>query len=154
MSESSAPSPTRGHNCDYTAAFLLLRLFLALRAIFSAIEKFELNGTYSFANYYQSMSRMASGITSVSFLPLWMTKSFALPLGYVLFVLGVAILLGIKPRVTYFLMGLVYVALAFGLMVVQEGEGVAWLGVHVIMCVAALVLARHNRFAVWPDKHD
>jgi thiosulfate dehydrogenase (quinone) large subunit len=37
---------------------------------------------------------------------------------------------------------------------VQEGEGVAWLGVHVALCVAALVLVRHNRLALWPDKHD
>ncbi|HYC72186.1 MAG TPA: hypothetical protein VEB66_13315 [Opitutaceae bacterium] len=153
MSDSSAPSSSRGFN-EHAAAFLLLRLFLALRAIFSGLEKFELNGTYSFANYYQSMSRMASGITGASFLPLWMTKSFALPLGYVLLALGVAILLGLKLRATIFLMGLVYVALAFGLMVVQEGEGVAWLAMHVLVCVAALVLVRHNRFALWPDKHD
>lgn len=153
MSDSSAPSPIRGCH-EYTAAFLLLRLFLACRALLSGIEKFELNGTYSFANYYQSMSRMASGITGASFLPLWMTKSFALPLGYILLVLGVALLLGLKLRVTLFVMGLVYVALAFGLMVVQEGEGVAWLGVHVALCAGALVLVRHNRFALWPDKHD
>lgn len=153
MSDSPASPPSRGCN-EHTAAFLLLRLFLALRAILSGVEKFELNGTYSFANYYQSMSRMASGITGASFLPLWMTKSFALPLGYVLLVLGIAILLGLKLRVTLFLMGLVYTALAFGLMVVQEGEGVAWLGVHVLLCVAALVLVRHNRFALWADKHD
>lgn len=153
MSDSSASSPSRCCN-EHTAALLLLRLFLALRAIFSGLEKFELNGTYSFANYYQSMSRMASGITANSFLPLWMTKSFALPLGYVLLALGVALLLGLKLRATLFLMGLVYVALAFGLMVVQEGEGVAWLAMHVLVCAAALVLVRHNRFALWPDKHD
>ncbi len=151
MSEPTAPSP----RCtEFTAAVLLLRLFLALRALLSGLEKFELNGTYSFENYHQSMSRMATGITGASFLPLWATKSFALPLGYVLLLLGAALLLGLKLRVTLFLMGLVYTALAFGLMAVQEGEGVAWLGVHVGLCVAALVLVRHNRFALWPDKHD
>lgn len=153
MSESPASTPARGAS-EQTAAFLILRLFLALRALMAGIEKWELNGTYSFANYYQSMGRMASGITGASFLPLWATKSFALPLGYLLILLGAALLLGIKLRATLILSGLVYVALAFGLMAVQESEGVAWIGMHVLMCVAALLLVRHNRFALWPDKHD
>lgn len=139
---------------EYTAAFLLLRLFLALRALFAGIEKFELSGSYSIENYTNNMKRMATGITGASFLPLWATKSFALPLGYLLVALGVALLLGIKMRATLILMGLLYVALAFGLMVVQESDGVAWLGVHLGLVVAALVLVRYNRFAVWPDKHE
>ncbi len=150
---STAPA-VPGKNPDLSFAFLLLRLFLALRALLSGLEKFELSGTYSFENYYQSMSRMATGITGASFLPLWATKAFALPLGCILLLLGTALLLGLKLRVTLFVMGLVYIALAFGLMAVQEGEGVAWLGVHVGLCAAALVLVRHNRFALWPDKHD
>jgi thiosulfate dehydrogenase (quinone) large subunit len=133
-------------------AFLLLRLFLGLRTLMSGIEKFESGGNYSLANYSVTMNRMAEGITGASFLPLWATKSFALPLGYVLVVLGVAVLLGLKPRIVLFVLGLVYVALAFGLMAVQEGEGVAWLGVHVVMVVIALLLCRHNRFALWPDR--
>ncbi|MFA4970928.1 MAG: hypothetical protein WC540_14995 [Sulfuritalea sp.] len=51
-------------------------------------------------------------------------------------------------------MGLVYVGLSFGLMVVQETEGVAWLAIHVALVAGALVLVRHNRFALWPDKND
>ncbi len=154
MSQSTEPSSASCCLNERESAFLLLRLFLGLRALFSGIEKFELGGTYSFANYYLSMGRMASGIEGASFLPLWMTKSFAYPLGYILLVLGVAILLGIKLRLTLFIMGLVYVALAFGLMAVQESEGVAWIGVHVGACVAALLLLRHNRFSLLSDRHD
>ena len=145
------PAPAR---CELTAAFLLLRLFLALRALMSCLEKFELGGSYSFANYYTNMTRMATGITGASFLPLWATKSFALPLAYILLVLGVALLLGIKTRLTLIVMGLLYIGLAFGLMAVQQGDGVAWLGVYLGLIVAALVLVRHNRFALWPDQHD
>jgi len=148
-----SPTPAPGR-CDLTAAFLLLRLFLALRALMSCLEKFELGGTYSFANYYNNMSKMAAGITGASFLPLWATKAFALPLAYILLVLGVALLLGIKTRLTLFVMGLLYIGLAFGLMAVQQGDGVAWLGVYLGLIVAALVLVRHNRFALWPDQHD
>jgi thiosulfate dehydrogenase [quinone] large subunit len=137
---------------EYTAAFLLLRLFLGLRTLLAGIEKFERGGSYSFANYYENMGRMAQGITGASFMPLWATKNFALTLGYVLTILGVALLLGLKTRLTLVLTGLTYVGLSFGLMAVQEGEGVAWLAVHVIMIAGALLLVRHNRYALWADK--
>ncbi|HTL66918.1 MAG TPA: hypothetical protein VL200_04595 [Lacunisphaera sp.] len=152
MSEST-PTPAPGR-CELTAAFLLLRLFLALRALMSCLEKFELGGTYSFENYYKTMAKMAAGITGASWLPLWATRAFAMPLGYILFVLGVALLLGLKTRLTLIVMGLLYIGLAFGLMAVQQGDGVAWLGVYLALIVAALVLVRYNRFALWPDRHD
>lgn len=149
----SDSSPTKCR-CEYVAAFTLLRLFLGLRTLFSGIEKFEAKGAYSMQNYSDNMNRMAQGITGASFLPLWATRSFALTLGYVLIILGAALLLGIKTRTTLILTGLVYVGLSFGLIAVQEGEGVAWLGMHVVMIVGALVLVRHNRFSLWPDKFE
>jgi thiosulfate dehydrogenase [quinone] large subunit len=145
------PSPSR---CEFTAAFLLLRLFLGLRTLFAGIEKFELKGTYSFANYYENMGKMASGITGASFLPLWMTSNFAHSIGYVLILLGAALLLGVKSRTALVLLGLTYVGLSFGLMAVQEAEGVAWLAIYLGLIVGALVLVRHNRFALWPEKLD
>jgi thiosulfate dehydrogenase [quinone] large subunit len=139
---------------EYTAAFLLLRLFLGLRTLLAGIEKFESKGTYSTANYAENMGRMAQGITGASFLPLWATKPFAMSLGYVLTILGIALLLGLKTRTTLILTGLIYVGLSFGLMAVQEGEGVAWLGMQILMFVAALVLVRHDRFAIWRDPNN
>jgi thiosulfate dehydrogenase [quinone] large subunit len=151
MSDTSAPSTPR--NLEYTAAFLILRLFLGLRTFLAGLEKYEAGGKYSFENYYTNMARMASGITGASFLPLWMTKLFAMSLGYLLLVLGAALLLGLKTRCTLVLTGLLYVGLSFGLMAVQEGEGVAWLAVQIGLFVAALLLVRHNRFALWSDKN-
>jgi thiosulfate dehydrogenase [quinone] large subunit len=139
--------------CDHTAALLLLRLFLGLRALLAGVEKFESGGVYSLENYAKNMERMATGITGASFLPLWTTRPFALSLGYVLIVLGVTILLGVKTRISLFLLGLVYVGLSFGLMAVQENEGVAWLAIHVLVTAVALVLVRYNRFAVWADRN-
>ena len=150
MSETSSPAA----RCEYAADFLLLRLFLGLRTLFAGIEKFESKGTYSFKNYYDNMTHMAQGITGASFLPLWATKNFAHSLGYLLVVLGVALLAGLKTRATLVLTGLLYVGLSFGLMAVQESEGVAWLAIHVIMIAGALVLVQHDRFAVWPTKQD
>jgi thiosulfate dehydrogenase [quinone] large subunit len=146
------PSPSR--RLDYTYAFILLRLFLGLRTLLAGVEKFEAKGTYSIANYTENMSRMATGITGASFLPLWMTRSFALSLGYVLTLLGVLLILGVKTRTTLFVTGLVYVGLSFGLMAVQESDGVAWLGMHIVMFAAALALVRYNRWALWADKND
>lgn len=156
MSESSKTpaAPGAREPCEYTAAFLLLRLFLGLRALLAGADKFESGGTYSLANYAKNVGRMAEGITGASFLPLWMTKLFAGSLGYVLLALGVALLLGLKTRLTLVLMGLVYVGLAFGLMAVQEDQGVAWLGVYVILIAGALMLVRYDRFALWTDRHD
>ncbi len=145
---------TSTSRCEYTAAFLLLRLFLGLRTLLAGLEKFEGKGTYSFANYYENMGRMASGITGASFLPLWATKNFAHSIGYLLLALGAALLLGVKTRATLTLTGLTYVGLSFGLMAVQESEGVAWLAIHVIMIAGALVLVQHERFALWPCKKD
>ena len=147
----SSPANTGPARCEYTAAFLLLRLFLGLRTLLAGIEKFELQGAYSFGNYYENMGKMAQGITSASFLPLWLSRSFAHSLGYALVLVGVAILLGVRTRTALILAGLVYVGLSFGLMAVQESEGVAWLGIHVGLIAAALVLVRHDRLALWKD---
>lgn len=153
MSDTPSPIVKPGH-CDYAAAFALLRLFLGLRTLMAGIEKFESKGTYTFANYYENMSRMAQGITGASFMPLWATKFFAHSLGYILLVLGVALLLGLKTRLTLFATGLIYIGLSFGLMAVQESQGIAWLAIHIGLIAGALLLVRHNRFALWPDKAD
>jgi thiosulfate dehydrogenase [quinone] large subunit len=152
MSDTAPSSAPRLCN-EHTAAFLLLRLFLGLRTLMAGIEKFESGGKYSFEAYYANMSRMASGITGASFMPLWMTKSFAISLGYLLIVLGVTLLLGIRTRCSLILTGLLYIGLSFGLMAVQEAEGVAWLAIHVGLFAGALVLLKHNRFALWADKN-
>jgi len=154
MNQDPASSSAPAARFEYLAASLLLRLFLGLRTLLAGLDKFESGGTYSLANYAKNMARMASGITSASFLPLWATKLFAFSIGYVLIALGAAVLLGIKPRIALFLTGLVYVGLSFGLMAVQDNEGVAWLAVHVGLFAGALALARYNRFALWPDRNN
>jgi len=153
MNEPNPPAPAPSP-CEYTWAFLILRLFIGLRTFLEGLEKFELGGTYSFANYYQNMGKMAQGITGASFLPLWATRNYAHSLGYVLLLLGAALLLGVKTRMTLILTGLLYVSLAFGLMAVQENEGVAWLGIYVGLIAGALALVRHDRFGAWPDRRS
>jgi thiosulfate dehydrogenase [quinone] large subunit len=69
-------------------------------------------------------------------------------LGPALIVLGVTILLGLASRASLFLLGLLYISLTWGLILIKQDEGVAWLGVHMIMVVMALGLAEHNRFTL------
>ena len=149
MSETSSSSPAT--RSEHSYAFLIIRLWLGLRALLAGLEKFESQGAYSFEAYYTNMKRMAAGITGASFLPMWATKLFAMSVGYLLIVVGLTLLLGIKTRLTLLAHGLLYVALSFGLMVVQEGEGVAWLGMHVVLVVGGLLLAQYNRFALVRD---
>ncbi len=147
---SSSPTP----RSDLTSAFLLLRLFLGLRTLIAGLEKFEANKTFSFSNYSENMGRIGKAISDYSIIPGWATNIFAMSLGFLLVIFGAAILLGIKTRVSLFLGGLVYVGLGFGLMAVQEGEGVAWIGMQVLMFAVALTLVRHNRFACVSDSRD
>jgi thiosulfate dehydrogenase [quinone] large subunit len=136
---------------DATWAFLSLRLFLALRWIISAIEKFELNNEYSFANYYENMKRMGEGIASSSFIPSAMALPYAYSLGHLTMIVGVLLLLGVKTRWMLLATTALYVSLSAGLMAVEENEGVAWLAIHVALCIGALLLARHNRLALTRD---
>ena len=63
-------------------------------------------------------------------------------------ILGLTLFLGIATRFSLFLMGLVYTSLTFGLILIKQDAGIAWLGVHIVMIVIALALAKHNRFAI------
>ncbi len=154
MTDHSASNSSTNVRCEHTAAFLILRLFLGLRTLIAGLEKFEANKSFSFSNYTENMTRMATGISNYSLIPLWAAKGFALSLGFLLVGIGAAILLGIKSRTSLFFGGLLYVGLGFGLMAVQEGEGVAWIGMQVLMFAFALYLVRADRFALWADKKD
>jgi thiosulfate dehydrogenase (quinone) large subunit len=153
MTDTSASNSSLTVRGEHTAAFLLLRLFLGLRTLMAGLEKFEANRSYSTENYSANMTRMAKGIAANSTIPEWAANAFAQPLGYLLVILGITILLGIKSRVSLFITGLLYTGLAFGLMAVQEGEGVAWLGAQVLMFAFALFLVRSDRFALWRDRY-
>jgi len=44
---------------------------------------------------------------------------------------------------------LIYVALTVGLILIKQDDGVAWLGIHMALIAFALILAKHNRFALF-----
>ena len=174
----SSSNPESQNGCGVEAyasscAFLLLRLWLAMRAIATGVEKFagkvteqkplldefgqpDINGTMVAVDhkiyalkYYQGIpAALQSKFAAEPFLPAFLMKPYAASLGYVLIISGLMLLLGIGTRTSLFIQGLIYVSLSFGLVLINESGGVAWLGIHMLLVVAALVLAQHNRFAL------
>lgn len=151
---------------------LLLRLWLAVRAIQTGVEKFAgttasdavvpIDGApneygltaastvkhYALANYHGVPGELMKKFQEE---PLMM--KFALPLydkmlGPALIILGLTILLGIAYRTSLFLLGLLYISLTWGLILIKQDGGVAWLGIHMIVIALALHLAGHNRLSI------
>lgn len=155
-----------------TYGALLLRVWLAVRAIQTGVEKFAgtkaadqvvtvdgapneygLTAAGSVKNYALENYHGVPEALMTKFQTEPLMLKFALPLydkilGPTLLILGFTILLGIASRTSLFLLGLLYVSLTWGLILIKQDEGVSWLGVHMILIVMALMLAEHNRFAI------
>ena len=156
-----------------TYGFWILRLWLGLRALLSGLEKFSAKisvqqplldakgvpdpsgavvevqqKVYGLSHYQAMPDTLRDRFANEPLLPTLLTTPFYLLLGYVLIVLGLAVLLGIRTREALLGMGILYAALTVGLILIGQEQGVAWLGVHVLLVVAALVLLPFNRWSV------
>ncbi|WP_404421036.1 hypothetical protein [Nibricoccus sp. IMCC34717] len=168
MNNTNTPSST-----SETLAFLTLRVWLGARALIAGIEKFAGTVTvqqplvdaagnpdpsgavveiekkvYSLSNYHAVPDVLETSFANQPLLPSLLTKPYYAVLGYVLIALGVALLLGVKSRAVLFVMGLLYTSLTFGLMLIKQDAGVAWLAIHIIMIALALVWEKHNRYTL------
>jgi len=98
-------------------------------------------------SYYQGLpASMKAKFAAEPFLPDFLLTPYSAALGPLLILIGLMLLLGVFSRWTLFIMGLIYVSLTFGLVLINESSGVAWLAIHLIMIVAALCLVKHDRF--------
>ena len=155
-----------------TLGMLTLRIWLGLRAIQTGIEKFagskanssvvDIDGVpnsywltedgadkfYSFSEYHGVPVPLYDKFASEPLVPTWGLNLYDTILGPVLILLGLGILFGIAQRISLFVMGLVYTSLTFCLILIKQDAGIAWLGVHIIMVVMALALAKYNKFAI------
>lgn len=90
-------------------------------------------------------------------MPSFMVGPYAAVLGVALIGLGLTVLLGLFSRVSLFLMGLLYISLTYGFIILEPSmgpsaaAGIAYLGVHVIMIVMALALSKYNKFELFND---
>lgn len=170
-SDTTAPG---GCQCDCTLAFLVLRGWLALRAILTGIEKFSAYRTiqkplidpvtgmedpsgamidvkvkfYSLTNNSGIPASLKDKFANEPLLPQFTLAPFNHLLGPALIVTGLMLLLGLGTRLSLFLQGLIYLALTAGLILIRQDDGVAWLGIHVALVAFALMLAKHNTFVL------
>lgn len=155
-----------------TLGMLTLRIWLAIRALQTGIEKFAGTATtakavsidgapndyglteaasvkaYAFSNYQGVPGPLYDKFAAEPLIPGWGLDLYNIILGPALLILGFTLLIGLATRYTLFAMGLLYTSLTFGLILIKQDPGVAWLGTHIIMIAAALALAKYNRFAV------
>lgn len=155
-----------------TLGMLTLRIWLGFRAILTGIEKYAgttsrdkdvlIDGApnaygltetatgkvYAFSNYNGVPATLYDKFSNEPLIPTWGLNLYNTILGPALILLGLAVLLGIAQRISLFAMGLVYTSLTFGLILIKQDAGIAWLGIHIIMVVLALALAKYNRFAI------
>lgn len=160
-------------SCSETSAFLLLRLWLGVRAFVAGVEKFAgevivqkpLMGennqpdpsgamveietkVYGLAHYRAVPDSLQTSLSNQPLLPGFLLNPFYSILGYLLILLGVTLLIGLKTRWTLMAMGVVYTMLTVGLIMIKQDAGVAWLAIHVGLIAFALTLDKHNRFAI------
>ncbi len=161
-------------NLALTYAAWLTRLWLAVRAIQTGVEKFAgtekvsqavtidgkpdpygmevetVDKFYALGNYHGVPSSMYEKFGKEPLIPDFFLKFYDFILGPALLVLGLTILLGIASRTSLFLLGALYISLTWGLILLGEpgNSGVAWLAAHMILIVWALYLAPHNKLCL------
>jgi len=157
-----------------TLAFLVLRGWLAARAILTGVEKFGAYKTvqqplidpttgmadpsgamldvkvkyYALTNYSGIPPSLKDKFANEPLLPHFATNAFDHLLGPALILTGVMLLLGLGTRLSLFLQGIIYIALTLGLILIRQDDGISWLGIHVALVALALMLVQHNRFAL------
>jgi thiosulfate dehydrogenase [quinone] large subunit len=159
---------------DFTYAYLVLRLWLGVRSLLIGIEKFgsyrsvamplidpstgqpDASGvmvnvnfkSYALANYAGIPAALRDKFAHEPLLPKFALVAFDRMLGPAFVLTGIMLLIGLGTRLSLLGQALLYVALTVGLVLINQPDGVAYLGIHIGLVAAALALAEHNRFAV------
>ncbi|GAA5481189.1 hypothetical protein [Haloferula sargassicola] len=151
---------------------ILARLWLAVRAIQTGLEKYagtkmsetavEIDGqpnsygltdaaatkSYAADHYHGVPAALYDKFAHEPLMAEWALKIYDKVLGPALILLGLTILLGVASRLSLFALGLLYISLTWGLILIREDSGVAWLAAHMILIVAALALVRYDRVRI------
>jgi thiosulfate dehydrogenase [quinone] large subunit len=161
-------------NWDFTFAFLALRLWLGVRALFVGIQKFaayksvamplidpstgqpDLSGvmvnvnvkSYALANYAGIPVALRDKFAQEPLFPKFVLTAFDKMLGPAFILTGIMLLIGLGTRLTLLAQAVLFIALTVGLVLIDQNDGVAWLGIHIGLVAGAFLLAEHNRFVV------
>lgn len=172
MSAEHQPPSKTHFDLGATLGVLLLRAWLAMRAIYAGIEKYagtasssapvSIEGAvnsyglteettskvYSFANYHGIPKPLYEKFLAEPLLPAFGLQIYDQVLGPAFIALGLALLFGFATRCTLFAMGLLYTSLTLGLILINESAGVAWLAIHVALIALMLFQIKNNRFEI------
>lgn len=166
--------PAQKFAWDFTFAFWGLRLWLGARALFVGIQKFatykavavplvdpstgqpDASGvmvnvsvkSYALANYTGIPVALRDKFAHDPLLPKFALTLFDHILGPAFILAGIMLILGLGTRVSLVIQGLLFIALTIGLILIDQNDGVAYLGIHIGLVAAAFMLVQHNRFAV------
>ncbi len=167
-------APERRVNWDYTFAFLALRLWLGVRALFVGIQKFaayksvamplidpstgqpDASGvmvnvnvkSYALANYAGIPPGLSDKFAHEPLFPKFALVLFDRILGPAFILTGIMLIVGLGTRLSLLAQGVLFIALTVGLVLIDQNDGVAYLGIHIGLVAAAFLLAQHNRFVV------
>jgi thiosulfate dehydrogenase (quinone) large subunit len=159
---------------DYTFAFWALRLWLGVRALFVGVQKFaaykavamplidpstgqpDASGvmvnvnvkSYALANYTGIPAGLAEKFAHEPLFPKFVLVAFDKMLGPAFILTGIMLILGIGTRLSLMAQALLYIALTVGLVLIDQNDGVAYLGIHIGLVAAAFLLVQHNRLVV------
>jgi len=165
---------SRKVNWDFTNAFLILRLWLGVRALFVGIAKFgiyksvamplidtasgqhDASGvmvnvnvkSYALANYAGMSAALREKFAHEPLLPKFALTAFDYMLGPAFIVTAIMLLVGLGTRLSLLAQAALYIALTVGLVLIDQSDGVAYLGIHIALVAGALLLAEHNKFVV------
>ncbi len=159
---------------DFTWAFLILRLWLAVRSLFIGIEKYsayrsvamplidpttgqpDASGvmvnvnvkSYALANYAGIPAAFRDKFLHEPLFPKFALTVFDRMLGPAFILTGIMLLIGLGTRISLLAQALIYIALTVGLVLIDQPDGVAYLGIHIGLIAGAFLLIEHNKFVV------
>src|ERR1700723_792137 len=168
------PDPAGQVQWDFTFAFLVLRLWLGVRALLVGIGKFgvyhsvamplidpatgqpDASGvmvnvnikSYAMANYAGIPAALRDKFAHDPLLPKFALVAFDRLLGPAFILTGFMLLIGLGTRLSLLVQALLFIALTVGLVLIDQPDGAAYLGIHIGLVAAALLLVQNNRFAV------
>jgi thiosulfate dehydrogenase [quinone] large subunit len=176
MTDLNATTPVPGGRVrwDYTFAFLALRFWLGVRALFVGINKFaayksvamplidpstgqpDASGvminvnvkSYALANYAGIPVGLRDKFLHEPLFPKFALSLFDRLLGPAFILTGIMLIVGLGTRLSLLAQGLLFIALTVGLVLIDANDGVAYLGIHIALVAGAFLLAQHNRFVV------
>ena len=173
LSEPKALTRRTAH-WDYTFAFWALRLWLGARALFVGIQKYaayksvavplidpstgqpDASGvmvnvsvkSYALANYAGIPAGLKDKFAHEPLFPKFALVLFDRMLGPAFILTGIMLIVGLGTRLSLLAQALLYMALTIGLVLIDQNDGVAYLGIHIGLVGAAFLLVQHNRFAI------